>query len=322
MSQGSIACKIFKVCREGFSGVSKQPPLIQLIIAFIIILVEGTLLFYILIFAGSLIFGTDIEKMIIIPAENPETVEIIILKYVQVSQQVALFLAPSVTLACIFREGGNSFLKINRVPDFSAILLVALMSVILIPVTTYAGILNTRMELPDFMTRIEEWMKAKEGNASDLTSLLINSRDGINLAVNLVIMALIPALSEEFLFRGGLQQLFSRFLRSAHAGIWTTAILFSTVHLQFYGFVPRLILGLIFGYLFYWTANLWLSVAAHFVNNASLIIFAFAEARETTETYINDSRNLDARFPVLPVIFCLLILYFFWYQFRRVRSSH
>ncbi len=93
------------------------------------------------------------------------------------------------------------------------------------------------------------------------------------LLFNLFMVALIPAVGEEFLFRGTLQRIFSEWLRSEHLAVWTTAVLFSLMHYQFLGFMPRILLGALFGYLFLWTGNIWVPVLAHFVNNAVAVVY-------------------------------------------------
>jgi membrane protease YdiL (CAAX protease family) len=88
-------------------------------------------------------------------------------------------------------------------------------------------------------------------------------------------IAVLPAVGEELLFRGVIQKLFSKITRSHHWGIWISAILFSALHLQFYGFIPRLLLGAMFGYLLVWSGSLWLPILAHFINNAAAVTALF-----------------------------------------------
>jgi len=103
------------------------------------------------------------------------------------------------------------------------------------------------------------------------------------LIYNLLLMALLPALSEETLFRGTLQQMMYKGTSSIstsnnspntkqHVAVWVSAILFSAIHFQFYGFVPRMLLGVLFGYLLLWSGSLWLPILAHFTNNAMAVI--------------------------------------------------
>jgi membrane protease YdiL (CAAX protease family) len=104
---------------------------------------------------------------------------------------------------------------------------------------------------------------------------------------NLLIMAVIPAIGEELLFRGVIQQQLHFRLKNPHMAIWITAMLFSAIHMQFYGFIPRMLLGAFFGYLMVWTQSLWVPVLAHFLNNAGAVSMQYFLGAELTEEKID-----------------------------------
>ena len=91
----------------------------------------------------------------------------------------------------------------------------------------------------------------------------------------LVAVAIVPAIGEELLFRGLIQKYFRQIFGNPHAAIWVTAILFSAFHLQFYGFLPRMLLGAFFGYLFYFSRNLGYAIIAHFINNGFTVTLLY-----------------------------------------------
>ena len=140
------------------------------------------------------------------------------------------------------------------------------------PVINLLGLLNKQMELPAFMAPIEEWMRAQETLAEQLTTILLSSDSVWVILANLIVIAVTAGITEEFLFRGALQRVIGKWTSNPHTIIWIAAILFSAFHLQFYGFLPRMILGACFGYLLYWSKSIWISVFSHFVNNASAAI--------------------------------------------------
>ncbi|WP_297903057.1 CPBP family intramembrane glutamic endopeptidase [uncultured Parabacteroides sp.] len=143
---------------------------------------------------------------------------------------------------------------------------------LLSPTINLLGLLNKQMELPAFMSPIEEWMQAQENLAEQLTVRLLSSDNiGVILA-NLIVIAVTAGITEEFLFRGALQRVIGKWSSNPHTIIWVAAILFSAFHLQFYGFLPRMILGAYFGYLLYWSKSIWIPVFAHFINNAFAVI--------------------------------------------------
>src|SRR5690554_5832087 len=91
----------------------------------------------------------------------------------------------------------------------------------------------------------------------------------------LIVIGLIPAVGEELLFRGLVQNQIGAITKNIHVAIWLAAFLFSTFHFQFYGFVPRMFLGVLFGYLYYWSGNLFIAMLAHFINNGLTLILLY-----------------------------------------------
>jgi len=293
-----------------------QPPLIQLIFSFCIVIVAGTLLFWLFLMAGSLFFGLAPGKMVIMPDSDADAKGRMILKYIQFSQQIGLFLLPTLIVSHLIGTKNESFLKLDRSPSGMKLLAVVFLALLLIPLLNYTGILNSRMVLPEAFSGIQKWISAKEDQASRLTELLITSSGAITLALNIFVLAVVPAFSEEFLFRGLLQQLMKRVLRSSHAGIWFTAIIFSSIHFQFFGFFPRLILGLVFGYLFYWTGSLWYSIIAHFVNNIIPVVYTYLNGWKIVSEQVPADGNIPGGFPLVATIFSGMILFYFWRESR------
>ncbi|HLS96668.1 MAG TPA: CPBP family intramembrane glutamic endopeptidase [Sphingobacterium sp.] len=139
---------------------------------------------------------------------------------------------------------------------------------------------NMQMTLPESMKGIERWMRAQEDSMARITENVVMVSDWNRLILNILVIGVLPAISEELFFRGALQQIFARAFKSEHLAVWVVAILFSAIHFQFYGFLPRFLLGLFFGYVVLWTRNIWIAVFAHFVNNTSVVVLAFYYASQ------------------------------------------
>jgi len=126
-------------------------------------------------------------------------------------------------------------------------------------------------------------------------------------------IGLLPALGEELLFRGILQRLFSEWTRNIHAGIWISAVLFSAMHMQFYGFIPRMMLGALLGYLLAWSGSLWLPVIAHFINNASAVVLTYLFSKNVIELDADKIGTGDEMnvvwISIVVVAFLLLLIY-------------
>ena len=106
--------------------------------------------------------------------------------------------------------------------------------------------------------------------------------------INLFIMAILPAIGEEMLFRGIIQRYFINIIKNYHIAVWITAVIFSLFHLQFYGFIPRLVLGALLGYMMVWSGNLWVPITAHFFNNAFGVTVYFLFPTSATNNKIDD----------------------------------
>lgn len=133
---------------------------------------------------------------------------------------------------------------------------------------------NQQLLLPDCMRGLAEWMIKSEKQVAELTNQLLSNTTWSGFLLNIMQIAFLAGLCEELLFRGVIQRIMIRWTKNIHAGVWIAAIIFSAIHLQFFGFVPRMILGALLGYLFVWSGSLWVPIIAHMTNNALVIISA------------------------------------------------
>lgn len=120
-----------------------------------------------------------------------------------------------------------------------------------------------------------------QNNADQLQRIMLSPSNGLQWFSTIVALIIAPAILEELFFRGALQNLLQRLGGGHHAAIWATAAAFSAMHLQFEGFLPRMFLGLLMGYLYYWSGSLTTSIIAHAVNNAlALVLFSIFQSFE------------------------------------------
>lgn len=251
-------------------------PLLQLGILLISILV-GAIIFSI-IGAGVLLASGNPSFNLI---EHPD-----ILRFYQFISAILTFLLPALFTAWVCGKNIHSFLYINPITKSKVWILTFISIVLFSPFITLTGLWNRQMQLPDFMRPIEIWMQSQEALAEQLTQALLQEEGIFVIISNLIVVAVTAAITEEFLFRGALQRIIGKWTRKPHVTIWITAILFSAFHMQFYGFLPRLLLGAYFGYLLYWSRSIWLPVFAHFINNAFAVIAMSTHQLKDNE-YIN-----------------------------------
>ena len=228
-------------------------------------------LLLIFLFCGGAVIATLITMLISL-FTGISGMDMSMTRVIQTISSLGLFLLPAIGMALFCDASPRLYLSLHRVNDERVWLLVlASMFLIAAPIN-FIAMLNQQMELPTFMAPVEQWMRSQEDLAQQLTQNMIGDGTPQLLAINLIVMALCPAITEEFFFRGALQRLIGKWNPNPHFVIWSAAILFSAFHLQFYGFIPRMLLGAYLGYLLLWTRSIWIPVFAHFINNATAVI--------------------------------------------------
>lgn len=233
------------------------------------------------------------------------------MRYMLIVQDVAMFIFPSVIILKLLKPENARGLSVLKLPELKEIGLVFILAFCIFPVTSFAGQINSAMHFPDFLSGVEQWMIRQEDKADDLLDLLMVADTFQALLLNLLMIALLPAIAEELIFRGVFQKIFCRLFRSGHMAIWFTSLIFSTIHFQFFGFIPRLILGLVFGYLFYWSGTLWLPVISHFINNAFPVILTYIRGIEKMKAPVDLTLLHHVIILPLSLISGLLILFYF-----------
>lgn len=224
---------------------------------------------------GKLFFGTDFIELSSIIA-NPSTPEAIsFVKFFQLINQIGIFILPVGAYSLFVSTSAGNYLELDRKPTAVSLLIVGLVVYSILPFLNYLAVFNQNIVLPEAFWGIEQWMKEKELQAANLTEIFLRTNSLGGLSINLFIVALIPAIGEELLFRGVLLRLLKEMTKSMHLAVIISALLFSAIHLQFYGFLPRFLLGLILGYSFVFTRNLWVPIFLHFINNASSVIIYY-----------------------------------------------
>ncbi len=236
----------------------------------------GYLLFFLLI---NLV-GTGVEMKPVVLDQKL----ILIFKVVQVLAVMLFFILPSIAFSLLFSNERFNYLRLNINPGIIALVLVFLIMLCALPIIAWTEQLNHKMVLPEALSGLENWMKSSEAYLKQVTDAFMKDMNGGDLALNLFVIAFMAAISEEFLFRGVVQRSIIDHTRNIHFGIWVTAILFSAIHMQFYGFLPRMLLGAMLGYMYVWSGSLWLSIWAHFVNNGTAVVLIYLEQQGTIAT--------------------------------------
>lgn len=194
---------------------------------------------------------------------------------------------------------------------------------ILIVLTTFSFMIfnsliiewNMNIEFPDFMKGFGDWARNMEDRLMQLTELLSSYGSFGEMLIALVIIGVLPAVGEELVFRGLLQNKIQTATKNAHLAIWVSAIIFGAFHMQFFGVVPRILLGALFGYIYLYSGNIWYPILAHFVNNGLAVIVMYFGPK-----YVNDfdPMEVDTAVPLYVSIIGLFACLMFFYYFKKL----
>jgi membrane protease YdiL (CAAX protease family) len=225
--------------------------------------------------------------------ENKATIQS--LKFLQAFSSIGIFIVPPFLFAYLTSKA----LNFNAVSRQQFLLTVAIMC-FAFPLINALALWNEGLHLPSFLSGLEDWMRAAESQAMQITEAFLK-------------------VGEELLFRGVIQkELFSR-NGKIHLSIWITAFLFSAMHLQFLGFIPRFLIGGLLGYLFYWSGSIWLPILAHFFNNAGAVILSYFINQQSISKEVEHLGAEDGQLSML--IIALLGLLMLLYLLKTISKS-
>jgi uncharacterized protein len=299
-------------------GLAGMSPGVQLAAALLCMLLTFIILYPLFLLAGHLA-GADTD--VFYTATEGLEADINSLKYFQVAQHITLFIIPVLVWSYLSGGGIAGYTGMNRLPRPSHVVVVVVISVLLFPVNSYTAFLNSEMELPSWLSQAETWLQMKEEQGERLTGLMINSGSFPTLIINLVVLAIVPALGEELFFRGVLQKLLKAIIGWPHLTVFITAAIFSSLHFQFYGFLPRFILGIVYGYLFLWTGSVWLPVVAHFINNSVPVVLSYLYGWEEVAARTEQGSSDNPIFPVASIFAVIILMVYTGKIIRTWRKS-
>jgi membrane protease YdiL (CAAX protease family) len=265
------------------------------------------------LFGGSFIFGSLIIYMVMlgmgIPVAEIGRMDwsrpkfLSVMKVVQALSSILMFLLPAFFYAVItFRGRPFYFLGLKKAEKSSFYLLAIVTIIVAFPLVVWLGNINQMIPLP-------QWMVDLEKDATKQMEAFLRAENGRDVVLNVIIIGLLPAICEEICFRGALQRIVINMTRSPWTGIIITSILFSALHLQFQGFLPRMFLGVVLGAIYWYSGSIWPGVAAHFVNNAAQVV-----AVSYFPEYI-------AKNPEMPLILAPISAVLTWLLLRKLKSG-
>lgn len=194
------------------------------------------------------------------------------IRIMSVAQDILVFILPALVTAVVATRLPATLLRIDCGTSLKVFLLSLAVLLFAMPAMNFIITLNEALTLPEFLKPIEDVLQKMEKEAALSLNMLQGGDSFGDLIISILIIGVLAAFAEEIFFRGALQQLLLKFNINPHIAIWVAAIIFSFMHFQFYGFIPRLLLGAYFGYVVWWSGSLWTAVSVHALNNTLVVI--------------------------------------------------
>ena len=176
---------------------------------------------------------------------------------------------------------------------------------------------NMNLKFPEFLKSFEDWAIEQEETLARLTEQVTDFKSFGQMLGGVFVIGLLPAIGEELVFRGMIQRELWRATLKIHLSIWLTAAIFSAIHFQFFGFIPRLLLGALFGYLYYWSGNLLIPILSHFFNNSLIVVMLYLNKEDITTIDIESGEALPIQFVIGGAILTIGLLYYIWKHYTE-----
>ncbi len=230
-----------------------------------------------------------------------------------VSACFAIFI-PAVACAALMSRKPFKWLGFTEGFSLKQLLLVFGIMLLCFPLVSALGELNAMIPIPKSW---ETAFKKMEDLYASQVESLATIRSFAEFIYSLIVLALLPAVFEETLFRGGFQKILTGLFKNPIAAIIVTSIIFSAIHMSYYGFLARFALGVVLGLLYYYSKSIWLSVSAHFLNNAIAVSYMYF-----LSLHGKPVKDLaDADFPIWWAIPCFVLLLLVMRQYKQISNQ-
>ena len=297
--------------------ISDRSPYSSLIRIFLLVIIMGWIFLgqTLGILAASIVYHGDLIQALSDPTHYPEVRDALLLMQ-GIGSAVGLIFIPWYYLK--FSERRSIGILFKKEKAWALLIPLVAVSVIglemaISPIVEW----NASFEFPEWMRAFGDWARETEASAESIIRAITQNLTPTSFIFTFFVVAVLPALGEELVFRGLIQNELVRALKNPHAGIWISAAIFSAVHLQFLGFFPRVLLGAFMGYLYFWSGNLWIAVLAHFFNNGLQVVGLYLNQLGITSFDLESTASLPLYLVVAAVVATSCILYFLKSYFAK-----
>ena len=286
-------------------------PFAQLIMLAFIMLASFLIISLAGIVFAPVVVGVPINEMMTIINDSDSVANLNLMRYLQSLFAIGFFIIPAFFAAWLFSGTAIGYFGLRQsasVKWFGATLLFMLT---VIPFINLLALLNEMIVLPESLSGIEQIMKNMEESARRSVQLFVNVDSVGGMLFNIFMLAILPAVGEELIFRGLLHKIFLQWTGNIYITVILTGFLFSLMHLQFYGFFPRWLLGVILGYMLVWSGTIWIPVFAHFLQNFIAVFLSWLIYKGTVpeEIEVFGSKWAEIPITIITALICAGLLW-------------
>lgn len=266
----------------------------------------------IFLLAALLVFGLIIGSVlgVIFPiVTGSDIMGLNSLRFMQISSQIFTFVLPPIVYALLIKENPFKSLGFNKTTITWLFLGVAMMYAIL-PLNSVFAEWNANIKFPDSMTDFERLLQDMQERATEIMERFVNVTSIGGLILNLFMIAGLAALGEELLFRSIIQTSLIKVCKNAHIGIIIASAIFSIIHMEFYGLLPRFVLGMLLGYMYYYSRSIWIPIAMHFANNGTIVFLYYLNNIGTTNIDVESFGKTNIFVLILSIIAMIALFWF------------
>ncbi|WP_158618059.1 CPBP family intramembrane glutamic endopeptidase [Chitinophaga lutea] len=233
------------------------------------------------------------------------------LKIVQLLYTLVSFMVPALVFAYLAHPRPAVYMGLSARPKYLQLALAILVILCALPLVNVLGEWNSTWPVSKQMRDLEEL-------ATKQTKLLLNMPDIGSMLFNLLLLALLPAIAEEVFFRGVLQRVLTPMVKNGWVAAIIAAVIFSAIHMQFLGFMPRLLLGFLMGAIYFVTGNLWLAIAGHFVNNGLQVVLVYLYQAKVISYDATQDEHVPAVYGALSALVAGILI---WRLYMKAREA-
>jgi uncharacterized protein len=270
--------------------LSGQSPFAMLIFSSLGVILIGFVFQLLGLFMATFFYDVSMAELLQTNGASDRNV-IAAIKLLQIIGALGTFVFSSLLISFFYTGSWVGYFQAGREIDWKSAVLLMLVMVAALPFVNFLTDMNQRFVIP--FEGMEQYFREMEERTEELMMTLVKADDIVALMVNLFMIALIPAVGEELVFRGLIQRHLADLFRNAHVAIVVAAVIFSLVHFQIYSFLPRFFLGLILGYAFYYGKSIWYPIIAHLVNNTLGVLFYYFYMKELTGDSLEEIGTME-----------------------------